>query len=99
VERVAYGRPLRNLMSAQRVLQNVKEGTEAFDGLFPVGERWLASGRAFEHAQPAVRTYVHAALRVRERGPEEAPAGVEGGRDAPVAKRDAPDVVALSEWV
>jgi len=48
VERVAYGRPLRNLMSAQRVLQNVKEGTEAFDGLFPVGERWLASGRAFE---------------------------------------------------
>jgi len=49
VERVAYG-PLRNPISAQRVLQHAKEGTEAFDGLFPVGERWLASGRAFERA-------------------------------------------------
>jgi len=45
---VAYGRPLRNLISAQRVLQNVKEGTEAFNGPFPVGERGLASGSAFE---------------------------------------------------
>jgi len=49
VERVAYGRPLRNLMSAQRVLQNAKERSEAFDAPFPVGERELASGRAFEH--------------------------------------------------
>jgi len=48
VERVVYGHPLRNLMSAQRVLQNAKEGSEAFDDPFPVGERGFASGRAFE---------------------------------------------------
>ena len=40
---------MRNLMSAERMVQYVKEGTEAFDDLFPVGERRLASGRAFEH--------------------------------------------------
>jgi len=27
----------------------VKDRTEAFDDLFPVGERMLTSGRAFEH--------------------------------------------------
>ena len=48
MERVVYGHPLRNPMSAQRVLQHAKEGTEAFDGLSPVGERGVASGRAFE---------------------------------------------------
>ena len=35
VEHVVYGRPLRNLMSAERMVQYVKEGTEAFDDLFP----------------------------------------------------------------
>jgi len=50
VERVVYGRPLRNPISAQRVLQHAKEGTEAFDDTFPVGERGVASRRAFERA-------------------------------------------------
>jgi len=50
VEHVVYGRPLRDLMSAERTVQYVKEGTEAFDDLFPVGGRRLASGRAFERA-------------------------------------------------
>ena len=49
VEHVVYGRPLRNLMSAERMVQYVKDRTEAFDDLFPVGGRRLASGRAFEH--------------------------------------------------
>jgi len=31
-----------------RMVQYVKEGTEAFDDPFPVGGRGLASGRAFE---------------------------------------------------
>ena len=31
------------------MVQYVKHRTEAFDDLFPVGERKLASGRAFEH--------------------------------------------------
>jgi putative transposase len=46
VEHVVYDRPPRNLM--ERMVQYVKEGTEAFDDLFPVGGRRLASGRAFE---------------------------------------------------
>jgi hypothetical protein len=36
-------------MSAERMAQYVKEGTEAFDDPFPAGGRRLASGRAFEH--------------------------------------------------
>jgi len=48
VEHVVYGRPLRNLMSAERMVQYVKDRTEAFDDLFPDAERRLASGRAFE---------------------------------------------------
>jgi len=36
-------------MSAERMVQYAKEGTEAFDDLFPMGKRRLASGRAFEH--------------------------------------------------
>jgi len=46
VEHVVYDRPLRNLM--ERMIQYLKDRTEAFDDLFPVGERKLASGRAFE---------------------------------------------------
>jgi hypothetical protein len=36
-------------MSVERMVQCVKEGTEAFDDPFPVGKRRLTSGRAFEH--------------------------------------------------
>jgi hypothetical protein len=32
----------------EHVVQYAKEGTEAFDDLFPVGESRLAPGRAFE---------------------------------------------------
>ncbi|MFP3285398.1 MAG: hypothetical protein RXP89_05260, partial [Nitrososphaeria archaeon] len=39
-----HDRPLRNLM--ERMVQYVKEGTEAFD-LFPVGGRGPRSRRAF----------------------------------------------------
>jgi len=45
-EHVVYGHPLRNLM--ERMIQYVKDRTEAFDDLFPVGERRLRSRRAFE---------------------------------------------------
>ncbi|MFP3229353.1 MAG: hypothetical protein RXR47_04390 [Nitrososphaeria archaeon] len=45
VEHAVYDRPLRNLM--ERVIQYAKDRTEAFDDLFPVGGRRLASGRAF----------------------------------------------------
>jgi hypothetical protein len=63
VEHVVYGRPLRNPMSAERMVQYVKEGTEAFDDL---------SGRAFERALNRLsspRIHVHAGLRAREREP------------------------------
>jgi len=33
----------------ERVVQYVKNGTEAFDDSFPVGGRRLESGQAFEH--------------------------------------------------
>jgi len=46
VERVVYGHPLKN--PVERVVQYVKEGTEAFDDPFPAGGRRLASWRAFE---------------------------------------------------
>ena len=46
VEHVVYDRPLRNLM--ERVVQYVKEGTEAFDDPFPVGGRRPSSRRTFE---------------------------------------------------
>ncbi|MFP3209631.1 MAG: hypothetical protein RXR82_08115 [Nitrososphaeria archaeon] len=46
VEHVVYDRPLRNLM--ERMIQYVKDRTEAFDDLFPAGKSRLASGRAFE---------------------------------------------------
>jgi putative transposase len=46
VEHVVYDRPLRNLM--ERMVQYLKDRTEAFDDLFPAGGRRLASGRAFE---------------------------------------------------
>ena len=46
VEHVVYDRPLRNLM--ERMVQYIKEGTEAFDDLFPAMKSRLASGRAFE---------------------------------------------------
>jgi hypothetical protein len=43
---VVYDRPLRNLM--ERMIQYVKDRTEAFDDLFPVGGRRPSSRRAFE---------------------------------------------------
>ena len=46
VEHVVYGHPLKNLM--ERMVQYVKDRTEAFDDLFPVGGRRLSSRRAFE---------------------------------------------------
>jgi hypothetical protein len=48
VEHVVYGHPLKNLMSVERMAQYVKDGTEAFDDLFPVGGHRLRSRRAFE---------------------------------------------------
>jgi putative transposase len=45
-ERAVHDRPLRNLM--ERVVQYLKEGTEAFDDPFPARKSRLASGRAFE---------------------------------------------------
>jgi len=63
VEHVVYGHPLRNPMSAERMVQYVKEGTEAFDDL---------SGRALERALnrlSSLRVHVHAGLRAREREP------------------------------
>jgi len=47
VEHVVYGRPLRNLM--ERMVQYVKDRTEAFDDLFPARKSRLSSRRAFEH--------------------------------------------------
>ena len=44
-EHFVYGHPLKNPISAERVIQYVKEGTEVFDDLFPVGKRRLTSGR------------------------------------------------------
>jgi putative transposase len=45
-ERAVHDRPLRNLM--ERMVQYVKDRTEAFDDLFPAGGRRLGSRRAFE---------------------------------------------------
>jgi putative transposase len=45
-ERAVHDRPLRNHM--ERMVQYLKEGTEAFDDLFPAGGRRLTPGRAFE---------------------------------------------------
>jgi transposase-like protein len=45
-EHFAHDRPPRNLM--ERMVQYLKEGTEAFDDLFPVGGRRLSSRRTFE---------------------------------------------------
>jgi len=45
-ERAVYDRPLRNLM--ERMVQYLKDRTEAFDDLFPVGGRGPRSWRAFE---------------------------------------------------
>jgi len=45
-EHVVYGHPLKNLM--ERMIQYVKDRTEAFDDLFPARKSRLASGRAFE---------------------------------------------------
>lgn len=47
VEHVVYGHPLKNQM--ERMVQYVKDRTEAFDDLFPVRKSRLAFGRAFEH--------------------------------------------------
>ncbi|MFP3229021.1 MAG: hypothetical protein RXR47_02565 [Nitrososphaeria archaeon] len=41
---MVYGRPLRNLVG--RMVQYLKEGTEAFEDPFPIGGRGLASGLA-----------------------------------------------------
>jgi putative transposase len=45
-EHIVYDRPLRNLM--ERMIQYLKDRTEAFDDLFPARKSGLASGRAFE---------------------------------------------------
>ncbi|MFP3308120.1 MAG: hypothetical protein RXP27_00525 [Nitrososphaeria archaeon] len=45
-ERAVHDRPLRNLM--KRMVQYVKDRTEAFDDLFPVGGRGPSSRRTFE---------------------------------------------------
>jgi transposase-like protein len=45
-EHAVHDRPLRNLM--ERMIQCAKEGTEAFDDLFPVGGRGQRSRRALE---------------------------------------------------
>ena len=45
-EHVVYDRPPRNLM--ERMVQYLKDGTEAFDDLLPARKSGLASGRAFE---------------------------------------------------
>jgi len=47
VEHVVYGHPLKNLM--ERMVQYVKDRTEAFDDLFPARKSRLSSRRAFEH--------------------------------------------------
>ncbi|MFP3263279.1 MAG: DDE-type integrase/transposase/recombinase [Nitrososphaeria archaeon] len=46
-EHVVYDRPLRNLM--ERMVQYVKDRTDAFDDLFPARKSRLSSRRAFEH--------------------------------------------------
>ncbi|MFP3220641.1 MAG: hypothetical protein RXR41_05870 [Candidatus Marsarchaeota archaeon] len=46
VEHVVYDHPLKNPM--EHVFQYVKDRSEVFDDLFPVGKRRLTSGRAFE---------------------------------------------------
>ena len=46
MEHAVHDRPLRNLM--ERMVQYIKDGTEAFDDLFPAMKSRLASGRAFE---------------------------------------------------
>ncbi|MFP3263799.1 MAG: hypothetical protein RXQ62_05135, partial [Nitrososphaeria archaeon] len=45
-ERAVYDRPPRNLM--ERMIQYIKDRTEAFDDLFPVGGRMPSSRRTFE---------------------------------------------------
>ncbi|MFP3317559.1 MAG: hypothetical protein RXN79_04130 [Candidatus Nanopusillus sp.] len=45
-EHIVYDRPLRNLM--ERMIQYVKDRTEAFDDPFPVGGRGPRSRRTFE---------------------------------------------------
>ncbi|MFP3209823.1 MAG: hypothetical protein RXR82_09135 [Nitrososphaeria archaeon] len=46
-ERAVHDRPLRNLM--ERMVQYVKDRTDAFDDLFPARKSRLSSRRAFEH--------------------------------------------------
>jgi len=46
VEHVVHDRPPRNLM--ERMVQYIKDRTEAFDDLFPVGGRRPSSRRTFE---------------------------------------------------
>ena len=92
VEHVVYGRPLRNLM--ERVVQYVKDRTEAFDDPFPVGERRLESGRAFEHVLNWLSAFMFMHDFVLENGGlAQAPARVEGGR-AVLAERAASDFLA-----
>jgi hypothetical protein len=91
-EHVVHDRPLRNLV--ERMVQYIKDGTEAFDDLSPSAGAGRARGERSSACITAVSVHVHAGLRVRGRGPGEAPAGVEGGGDAPVAGRAAPDPLA-----
>ena len=80
VEHVVYGHPLKNLM--ERMVQYVKDRTEAFDDLFPVGKRRFTSGRAFEHVLNWLSAFTFMQDFVfdnRDLEGMEAPAGVEGG--------------------
>ena len=55
-------------MSAERMAQYVKEGTEAFDDPFPAGGRRLASGRAFERMLNPLSTFISMQGFVPEKG-------------------------------
>ncbi|MFP3138111.1 MAG: hypothetical protein RXS42_07830 [Nitrososphaeria archaeon] len=55
-ERAVHCRPLRNLVG--RMVQYIKDRTEAFDDLFLVGGRGLASGRAFERMRNWISAFM-----------------------------------------
>ena len=95
-EHIVYGRPLKNLM--ERIVQYMKEGTEAFDDLFPAGKRRLSSRRAFERALNWLSAFTFMHNFAFENGELGRPPLVWKEGDAPVAERDAPDAAALRGW-
>jgi transposase-like protein len=60
VEHVVYDRPLRNLM--ERMVQYLKDRTEAFDDLFPRRRARAEVEGAFEH----VRNWLYAFMSTRD---------------------------------